>query len=98
MFKSLMQPSLSESTSRQDSVMHCKQLAKGVKLWMVIDLFAVPFSTILFTMGLIPLGLLSFLILFAVGCPIIMIIGLFFDCLRFLTIKECYEIVKSELL
>lgn len=87
-------------TNRQEGVTYTNELANGIRYWAVIDTIVIPLAVFIWLVGvnnIISTVLLSFVVCFAIGCPIIMILGFSIGCLRYLKPMECYEIVKKKL-
>ena len=97
MLKELFRPGAPFPTNRQEGVAYTEELVRGIKLWAKIDAVVVPLAILLWAFGVIPAILLGLAVLFAVCCPIIMILGSSIGCFQHLKAKECYEIVRSRL-
>jgi len=94
MLKELFRPGVPFPSNKQEGVTYTEELADGIKLWAKIDAVLVPLAILLWAIDTISAILLDFVTLFAIGCPIIMILGFSIGCLRYLKLKECHEIVK----
>ena len=97
MLKELFRPGAPFPTNRQEGVAYTEELVGGIKLWAKIDAVVVPLAILLWAIGVIPAILLGLVVLFAVGCPIIMTLGFSIGCLQYLKPREYYEIVRSRL-
>ena len=97
MFGKLSKPGAPFPINRQEGVAYTEELADGIKLWTKINIMTVPLAILLWAVGVIPAILLSFITLFAVGCPILMTLGFSIGCFQYLRAQECYEIVKTRL-
>ena len=84
-------------TNRQEGVAYTEELVGGIKLWAKIDAVVVSLAVLFWAVGVVPAVLLGLVVLFAVGCPIIMTLGFSIGCLQYLKPRECYEIVRSRL-
>ena len=97
MFSELFQPGAPFPTNKQEGVAYTEELAGGIKLWAKIDAVVVPLALLLWVAGVIPAILFGIVVLFAIGCPIIMILGFSIGCFQYLKPRECYEIVRTKL-
>ncbi len=95
MLKKLFRPGAPFPSNREEGVAYTQELAGGIKLWAKIDAVVVPLAILLWAIGVIPAILLGLVVLFAVGCPIVMTLGFSIGCLQYLKSGECYKIVKS---
>lgn len=93
----LGQPGTPFPTNKQEGVAYTKELADGIKFWVKIDGIVVTLTILLWAISTIPAILLGFVTFFAIGCPIIMIFGFSIGCLQYLSLKECYEIVRTKI-
>ena len=98
MLKGLFPSDAPFPTNKEEGVAYTEFLADGIKFWIKIDMVAVPLTILLWVTGIIPVIIVGFVALFAVGCPIIMTLGFSIGCIQHLTVQECYAIVKRRLM
>lgn len=58
-----------DPTNREEALVHVESIAIGLKVWVAIDAFIVPFALVLWLFGTIQPAVLGLAILFAVGGP-----------------------------
>jgi len=97
MLKELFRPSAPVPISRREGVAYAEELADGIRSWVEIDTIVVPLAALLWIAGLIPDIFFGLVIIFAGACPIIMVLGFAVGCLKYLTLKECYKIVRERM-
>ena len=97
MLKELFRPGAPFPTNRQEGVAYTEELADGMKLWAKIDAVAIPLAILLWATGVIPAILFGLVVLFVIGCPIIMTLGFSIGCLQHLKARECYAVVRTRL-
>ncbi len=97
MFKKLFQPAEPFPFNRKSAVKYTKEMAEGIKLWVKIDVFVFGFATTFYAIYNLELKWLGVIILFAIGCPLVMIVGFLIGCLHYLTAKEVCKITKKQL-
>ena len=97
MLKELFRPGAPFPTNVQEGVVYTEELADGIKLWKKVGVVVVPLAILLWAVDTIPAIFLGLVALFAIGCPIIMILGYSIGCLQYLKASECYGIVKNRL-
>lgn len=70
-------------------------LAEGLTFWSTIDIVAA--LTLVFASLFVSIPLIAILLFvaFAVGCPLIMTLGIGYGCLRHLTVRETWTIVRD---
>lgn len=95
--KRLFQSGAPFPIDRRTGITYTKRLAEGIKLWSRIDAVVIPFTTLLWLIGAVPVGAVLLVLYFAITCPIVMLLGFSFGCLQYLTVSECYKIVRSHL-
>jgi uncharacterized RDD family membrane protein YckC len=97
MFKEMHQEGASLPTSKEEAVAYAEELAGGIRLWVRISTVIILLAAVLWIASIIDAIQLSVVIASAIGCPIIMTIGFSYGCLQYLTLMECYKIVKAKL-
>lgn len=74
--------------------MYAEEMTKGIRLWMDIDIAIFMIALLAWGYNIISAKVFAAATLIALGCAIVMILGYSVGCLRYLTLKECYWIVK----
>lgn len=74
---------------------YARSLAKGLTFWSTINIVAT--LTLVFASLFVPIPLNAVLLFVtcAVGCPLIMTIGIGYGCLHYCTIRETWTIVRE---
>ncbi|MFA6285628.1 MAG: hypothetical protein WC643_03835 [Parcubacteria group bacterium] len=98
MWKRLFGSSAPFPTNKTEAITYAEEAARGLRLWLGIDIIIAlavfgawyygVFSATALTVAIVIVVAVAF------GCPAIMILGFSIGCLRFLTPKEYYLIVK----
>ena len=97
MLKKLFQQGVGIPTNRQAAVAYAEEMAGGIRGWMKIDAVGVPLVIFLWAFNIVPTPFLLIAILFAIGCPVFMVLGYSIGWSRYLSWSECYKIVKTML-
>jgi hypothetical protein len=99
MWKRLFGPSAPFPTNKTEAITYAEEAARGLRLWLGIDIIVALVVFGAWYYGALSATALTVAIVIAVavavGCPAIMIIGFSIGCLRFLTPREYYWIVKA---
>ncbi len=84
-------------TNRQEGMAYTEELANGIKLWATVNGVVVPLAILLWAIDVIPAIFFPPVLFFFGGCPVVMILMYSLGCLRYLTPRECYKIVRTKL-
>jgi|GEM_PF-6697894 len=90
----LFRPSVSFPTNRIEAIVYAEEAAQGLRLWLCADMVIVFVIFGVWLYGALNSIILGFAILIAFGCPIIMTLGYAIGCLRYLTLREYYWVLK----
>ncbi len=98
MWKRLFGPSAPFPTNKAEAIVYAEEAARGLRIWLGIDIVIAlavfgawyygVFSAVALTVAIV------IAVAVAVGCPAIMILGFSIGCLRYLTLREYYWIVR----
>ena len=97
MWKKLFGPSASFPTNKQEAIAYAESAAQGLRWWLGIDIVIVLIVIVTVLYGIFNALILVVALAIALGCPIIMILGFSIGCLKYLTPKEYYWVVRMSI-
>ncbi len=74
---------------------YARFLAEGLTIWSTIDIIATATLVFMSLFISIPLVAIQLFAFFAIGCPVIMILGITYGCLCHLSLRETWTVVRD---
>jgi hypothetical protein len=81
--------------TREEAKRYAIFLAESLTLWATIDIVVGLTLLYVSTVVSLPWEVVQGYFAFAIGCPVMAVLGLGYGCLQHLTLRETYEIVRN---